>query len=335
MICSGIYSGRIYSVNPNNIMCPTGDICGVYGISGVLQNISNDSSLYVGSSYDIASRFDRHLSTLKNQYHHCSHLQNSFNKYGEKNFVLILLEECYPSDRLDREQNWTDYYNYNFPDHKPLFNQREEVRKLPTSIRKCKEYIVEYPDGSEEYCQNLVRFCKKHNLRRASLAKTVTGTQNKHRGFRARYVSDPSFRYVDNTWKLKFNQKAIEASKKFTTNEYWVTYPNKEKIKIRNLKMFCQKNNINYQGARAVVSKKLEFYKGFKFERIGEKKRNYECYSRDFSSKEYKIITPDKQEIKIKNLSKFAKDNRLSYPCLLAVANGRYNQHKGFIVCHT
>lgn len=48
------------------------------------------------------------------------------------------------------------------------------------------------------------------------------------------------------------------------------------------------------------------------------------------NSKEYKLISPDGNLIKIKNLTKFAKENDLSIGCLHQVVSGRNKSHKGW-----
>lgn len=48
------------------------------------------------------------------------------------------------------------------------------------------------------------------------------------------------------------------------------------------------------------------------------------------NSKEYKLISPEGSIVKIKNLTKFAKDNNLSIGCLHQVVSGRNKSHRGW-----
>jgi hypothetical protein len=48
------------------------------------------------------------------------------------------------------------------------------------------------------------------------------------------------------------------------------------------------------------------------------------------NSKEYTLISPEGNEIKVKNLTKFARDNNLSINCLNHVVSGRNKSHKGW-----
>ena len=48
------------------------------------------------------------------------------------------------------------------------------------------------------------------------------------------------------------------------------------------------------------------------------------------NSKEYTLLSPNNDIIKIKNLTKFAKDNELSIGCLVQVVSGRNKSHRGW-----
>lgn len=102
-------------------------VCGVYEI----KNIKNGKR-YIGSSKDIYRRWLDHQSALKRNGHHSSHLQSSWNKYGEDVFAFSIVEECGLDERFDYEQKWMDYYKT----YDPQYGYNE------SSISKC-------PDGSK------------------------------------------------------------------------------------------------------------------------------------------------------------------------------------------
>ena len=64
-----------------------------------------DNKVYIGQSINLKKRINEHKSLLKRNKHTNYHLQNSFNKYGEKNFIFdfleILDEKDYTKERLD------------------------------------------------------------------------------------------------------------------------------------------------------------------------------------------------------------------------------------------
>lgn len=77
---------------------------------GVIYAIRNkvNGNRYVGATVNERNRRGQHFRDLRAGKHHSGHLQNSFNKYGENNFIFEVLEEV-PSERLTaREQFWMD-----------------------------------------------------------------------------------------------------------------------------------------------------------------------------------------------------------------------------------
>lgn len=67
---------------------------------------------YIGSAKNWYIRKRIHLSQLKRQIHHSIKLQRAWDKYGEKNFAFIILEELQNENFLiQREQWWLDNTN--------------------------------------------------------------------------------------------------------------------------------------------------------------------------------------------------------------------------------
>jgi group I intron endonuclease len=81
---------------------------GVYQIKNKINN-----KIYIGSSFDIGERWLRHISKLKRNKHPNKYLQNSWNKYGEGNFEISVVEVLkdeivYKAQLLELEQKWLD-----------------------------------------------------------------------------------------------------------------------------------------------------------------------------------------------------------------------------------
>lgn len=86
---------------------------GIYIIKNLLNN-----HIYIGSAQrSFKIRFTQHYSDLKLNKHRNIHLQRAFNKYGETNFVFIILETVEPSKCIEIEQfymnNLKPEYNIN------------------------------------------------------------------------------------------------------------------------------------------------------------------------------------------------------------------------------
>ncbi len=77
---------------------------GVY----IVMNIYNNK-YYIGSTINLYARMVNHLKELRENKYHSIHLQRSWNKYGESNFIFGILEYIDNVDILvEREQYWLD-----------------------------------------------------------------------------------------------------------------------------------------------------------------------------------------------------------------------------------
>lgn len=96
-------------------------ISGLYRILNIV-----NGKCYIGSSKDIAKRWDKHKRMLVNMKHNPK-LQNAYNKYGKENFRYELLLLCVDKDLLFYEQKALDIY-------KPEYN----VLQIAGSSLGCK-----------------------------------------------------------------------------------------------------------------------------------------------------------------------------------------------------
>ncbi len=77
---------------------------GIYKIINIINN-----KIYIGSATNIKQRWATHKFRLKNNKHHNSHLQNAWNKYGERNFLFEVLDYVSNKENLIKyEQLWMD-----------------------------------------------------------------------------------------------------------------------------------------------------------------------------------------------------------------------------------
>lgn len=73
-----------------------------------IYTIRNGDRAYIGSAVNFPGRWKRHRSELRRGTHHCGHLQNAWNLYGEAAFEFAILEECAVELLLEREQHHLD-----------------------------------------------------------------------------------------------------------------------------------------------------------------------------------------------------------------------------------
>ena len=76
---------------------------GIYRIRNLINN-----KFYIGSSNNINHRKSTHLYDLRNQKHRNIHLQRSYNKHKEENFLFDIIELCEVENLILREQHYID-----------------------------------------------------------------------------------------------------------------------------------------------------------------------------------------------------------------------------------
>ena len=114
---------------------------GIYAI----QNTINDK-IYIGQSIDIQDRIAHHRSSLRHNRHENQHLQRSWNKYGEENFIFFVLECCEAElDGLEKEYikkfNAIDgQYGYNNESGGSLNKHISEEARIKMSMKAKGRY---------------------------------------------------------------------------------------------------------------------------------------------------------------------------------------------------
>lgn len=85
--------------------------------------------LYVGSTIVFKRRRVDHLRELRNNKHHCKHLQNAWNKHGEAFFVFQVIEVTSKEERYDIEQRYLDrHFGKSY-----CYNSRSSAKFTPSN----------------------------------------------------------------------------------------------------------------------------------------------------------------------------------------------------------
>jgi group I intron endonuclease len=80
---------------------------GIYRIKNIITN-----KCYIGKSeLDIEGRWKAHVNALRKNKHKNNKLQNTWNKYGEENFIFGVIEEYPPEQCNEMEIYWIAYYD--------------------------------------------------------------------------------------------------------------------------------------------------------------------------------------------------------------------------------
>lgn len=124
-----------------------------------IKNITNNK-VYIGITKNIKQRKMSHFSGLSNNSHYNSHLQNSYNKYGEQNFIFSVLYKKITKNlaillerKLIRE---TD--NYNITDGGEYGYKISNPEKISYRAKSCEWNGVIYSSIKECSIENNVNY---------------------------------------------------------------------------------------------------------------------------------------------------------------------------------
>jgi group I intron endonuclease len=125
-------------------------ITGIYGIRNKI-----NGKIYVGSTKDFKQRKRKHLSLLRLKKHHNKHLQNSFNKYGEKTFIWIMLEKVHKLEILHiQEKVWIIKLNTTNPANGYNINEEPNAMQGRHHTEQTKKLLSEQRIGQNKGANN-------------------------------------------------------------------------------------------------------------------------------------------------------------------------------------
>ena len=155
---------------------------GIYSITNIINN-----KKYIGStakSFD--SRWKKHITNLKNGGHASHHLQSSWNKYGEDNFVFKI-EEVVDSlenllnlerDYITKYDSYNNGYNENpDPNFSPMLNKHTQ-EKVSEGMKKYWERLKE--ELSEDEYKKLCKEKHGHSAWNKGIKMSEKQTKNMH-----------------------------------------------------------------------------------------------------------------------------------------------------------
>lgn len=139
----------------------------------------------------------------------------------------------------------------------------------------------------------------------------------------------PSFNGKDHPW---YGRKHTEESKKKMRESIKMTYKNG---RIPSMKGKRHSEESKEKNRQAHLGKKLskENIEKLRLANIGKSQTDYQKQkAREANQKSWRIITPEGEELTIKNLRQFSLNNNLDQGNMVHVANGRQKHHKGYKV---
>jgi group I intron endonuclease len=138
-----------------------------------IENIQNKNKYY-GKSVNLEKRKGEHFRTLRNNTHRNYHLQKSFNKYGESNFVFKILLYCESFELLRYEQFFVDIDN-------TAYNICKECSSSTVGITYTKEQKEKFSKINSG--ENNPMYGKKHSTEtKRKMSEKARGEKNHNFG---------------------------------------------------------------------------------------------------------------------------------------------------------
>jgi group I intron endonuclease len=185
--------------------------CGIYEIRNV---VTNDA--YVGSTINRDNRWLEHRCELNGNYHHNQHLQNAWNKYGERSFLFNWLEDTPQDLLLMREQAYLDsgVFVYNIAKHADAPTRGRAMSEISRHRLSESRRGIKF---SEEHRRKLSEAAKGKKLSEATRHKmsesrkghptseeTRRKISNSHKGKKGTSPSEATRRKMSESQKGKF-----------------------------------------------------------------------------------------------------------------------------------
>ncbi len=249
---------------------------GIYGITNAV-----NGKVYVGSSKSISRRWKEHRKMLRGNIHHSSHLQYSWNKYGEENFTFEVIEEVEDVERIfEREAHWIIEWNtldakygYNMCLPNGGAKREESIQKLrdhwnvtvPHNYIGChKEYLEMKAKGYEKVG---MKWLKKDRVKGFSRTKRAVDQYDFNFTLIGSYDS-----IIDAARATGLSDKiggSCRGDKKSCGGFYWKFREEsleelKTRVQIKDTKLMCgitQVKVYEYQGKRSLHKKNFDTYR--------------------------------------------------------------------------
>lgn len=166
------------------------------GIYRILNKITNER--YIGQSKDLGERWKQHMYMLRNNKHHCSKLQQSWNQYGYEAFSFEIVELCKKTELDEKElEHWKKEQDLCFNKEPHSHHEVSEQTKKKMSEAQKGKVRSEYSKKrvSETHKGKVTSDKTKQKMSEAMKGRTYS-EEHKHK------LSEARKKYWENRKKL-------------------------------------------------------------------------------------------------------------------------------------
>lgn len=273
---------------------------GIYRITCTI-----NQKIYIGSAINLRKRFSQHLSDFHKKTHHNTILQRAWDKHGDGTFTFEIIEFTSIPLLIEREQYWIDTL-------KPTFN-------INPTAGSC--YGRKFSPETLE------------KMRQSKLGKRPTpeSIEKQRRNQTGRIVSEETRAKIGNANRGKPGKspsketraKLSAASKGKTRRPEWGKNISQSKLGHPVSEESRERMRLAHLGTNRspeAIEKGRQSMTGHTYDT--------EVYAS--RRKTFILTNPDGAEYVINDLRKFCKEHNLNYSCLIQVAKGNANHHKGW-----
>jgi len=248
---------------------------------------------------DLRRRLEEHRCGLRGGYHHNRHLQSAWNKYGESQFRVSVLELTGVDDVLRAEQIWID--KTGCTDRRIGFNILDGAGSPGQAFARVWEGFVD-PNGNEVTITNLHDFCRTHEFDHASMIRLSQG--------RSKLKSYKGWTHRNSVRKRDY----------IKTYEGFIDPEGHAVGSITNLAAFCRERGLDNTHLVAVAHGRLISHRGW----------TYDTGRQRVTKVHFGFISPAGECVEIVNLLAFCRENGLSAIHMHNVKSGVRRSHKGW-----
>lgn len=216
---------------------------------------------YIGSACNVPKRWSTHKNQLRNGRHHNTHLQRSFDKYGEVVFQFQYLEKVSRCKLISVEQEWIDRLW-----DEGLYNvRRDAASNLGVKhTEEARQKMRENYSGMTPERQAASRLHSDRMTGRVATVETRKKMSKSKLGYS--HTKEARLKMSESAKNRSFEHLSKLADSR--AGEYIITTPEGEELKIRNLSAFARENGLQQAKLSAVALGKANHHKGYKARRI-------------------------------------------------------------------